>query len=379
MTGELQVLVERQRWGEWPNWYPVDTYLAGAVSRRFDSARTLTLTLPNPNGDATDDWQTMDRIRVKAGWGALEPHPVFDGFVPPGRGLAVSAGRLPTLRVAAVDAIGMLDTDGILVDAARAPTLWSTDETSYAGWEVASAVRDIMVTCPWNPALEAIGDWSGFKGTNPLRAIGIDFDEPTGLQSRLKYIQAVVGAAVDDETDPDRPRSYHFWQTARADGDKKLRFDKEADPATAYPVRTIAAGTDLVDAAVEMRTDQRTSAYLRSSKDTATWVRFTPTWTAGRFGRIEQTGSLSTTNTDELLDSARAIVGAKRLPVRSYVVSVRDGFRHELNQVVAVDNPRYGGSGNFLVTGVDVAFSPRDVSTQLRLSAPEELLTDALA
>ncbi len=371
-------VVHRHAWeGGWTT--EPGPFLSGSVSRRFDSARTCLLVVPNADGETTDLWKVGDRIEVRIGWNQMELHPLFQGVVPPGRGVTVGGGLQPTLRVAAVDLFGLVEKESILIDPAAAKT--GSDETSYAGWEAATAIRDVLATSQASTFLGDISpiDYTGVVGSNPIRRVGNDFDEPTGLQGRKAFADAILAQMTDDETDPDRPRPYHYWQSDTYDQRQAVFLQKERDPASSTPVRTITAGADLLDAKVEVRTNQATSALVRSSKDATKSVRFSDDDAIARFGRLEARIVAPFANTDELLQVGRRAVSLQRYPVRSFTVAVRDGFRHELNQVVALVNPKYGGSGNYLVTGVDVAFSPTDVSTQIRLSAPEELLTEALA
>ena len=371
---KFAAVVERRHQWE-AGWTTIPTYLSGSLSRRFDSARALTLVVPNPHGKATDDWKVGDRVRAWAGWDRTDLHPLFEGIVPPGRGLGIGGGMPPTLRVSAVDALGLMALETIAIKPGIAKAAGG-DERTYDGWEAATAIRDVLATSKAAPLL---GDLGAIEGTNPIRRVGFEIPEPTGVMTRKAYVDAIRAALTDDETAPDAPLDYHYWATANAGGAAAVYLQKARNPATATAIRTIDYKVDLIAAAAENRTSQATTATVSSSTDATLVTRYEDDEAAIRYRRLEEAGTLPSANTDDLLARARRIVNAKRYPVRSYVATVRDGLRHELNQVVRLKNPKYGGTANYLVTGIDIAFAPTRVETQLRLSATEELLTEALA
>jgi hypothetical protein len=369
---ELKLTVQRKHQWE-SSWSAVTPILGGSVERRFNAARSLSLTVPNPYGRASFDWKVGDRVRVFIGWNATEPQPIFEGVVPPGRGIQVGAGSPPTVAIHAVDAVGLLELETITISPNAIP---GTDAVSYEGWDAAMAIRDLIGT---SQAAALVGDLGAVRGASPARVVGREIAEPTGTMTRKAYIDKIVAGMTDADTAPDRPKFYHYWHTAKADGTPALYLQPERDPAVDPSIRTITYTTDLIGVAVQTRSDQATACLASSSTDATVFLRYQDDDAADRYGRVERKLPLPTTNTDELRAAARAVVQANRYPVRSLEVAVRDGWRHELNQIVTITTPYYGGTGTFLITGVDVAFSPGDAYARLRLAAAEELLSEALA
>ncbi len=351
------------------------TILDAAISKRFDSARTLTLTLPDPNGRASIGWKVGDRVILYAGWNAVGAHPLFEGVVPP-NGIRASAAGAPVVRIFAVDFIALLEQERIVINPSVAKA--GTDETTYGGWEAGAAARDLVET---SRAITLVpnADAGGMKGSSPARIVGVDVAEPSGSVTRGAMLRTLVAGMVDDETTPDRPVAYHYWVSTRSVSpfEPRVYLQRERDAAVDPIIRTIDTSAEWAAVGVEQRSDQATSAVAMSSSDPTLWSRFEDDEAVTRYGRLEAGLAMATKNTDDLDALARRTVRARRYPVRSLVVTVRDGFRHELNQVVQVKD-RILGTGTYLVTSVDIRLGPTEVHTTLRLSAPEELLSEVL-
>jgi hypothetical protein len=377
---DLVVVVERKHRGG--SFAAKTTILSGRISKRWDAGRSLSLAVPNPNGKATNDWHVGDQVRVRLGWGSSHANAwTFDGVIPP-RGLRVRGGLPPTLDINAVDGLGLLDREPLTYgDApiASNPQPFGATAVSWDGWECGAAIKDLLATSQAATA-GFISATSAVRSSSPLRWVGPGghVEPPRSATTRKAVLDLLVAAMVDDETKPDRPRPFHYWMTSDAGGSSSVYLQPERDPDVDPSIRTLSTTSDVLDSDVGLRSDQAVAALVSNDKDPSAFSYYSDDDAVARYALAYVRETMKTTNTDELLDRARRLVAARRYPLRTATLRVRDGFRHEPNQVVTVTNPHYGGSGKFVIASVDLAFGPGGATAELGLSSARELLSEIL-